>query len=88
MVVNWEQELELLRYLDMKHQTPNGDNLESNFDFTLVDVLWMASKIMTIQKKKDLKDQYQVANLKEYDVMHTCITAYPHKEGSDRRTVE
>ena len=36
----------------------------------------MASRIMTTQKKKDLKDQYQVADLKEYDVMHTHITAY------------
>ena len=32
---------------------------------------------MTTQKKKDLKDQYQVADLKEYDVMHTRTTAYP-----------
>ena len=37
----------------------------------------MASRIMTTQKKKDLKDQYQVADLKEYDVMHTHTTAYP-----------
>ena len=29
---------------------------------------------MTTQKKKDLKDQYQVADLKEYDVM--CTTVY------------
>ena len=27
--------------------------------------------------KKDLKDQYQVADLREYDVMCTCTTAYP-----------
>ena len=32
---------------------------------------------MMTQKKKDLKDQYQVADLKEYDIMHTCTTAYP-----------
>ena len=32
---------------------------------------------MMTQKKKDLKDQYQVADLKEHDVMHTCTTAYP-----------
>ena len=32
---------------------------------------------MMTQKKKDLKDQYQVANLKEYDVMCTRTTAYP-----------
>ena len=32
---------------------------------------------MTTQKKKDIRDQYQVADLKEYDVMHTCTTAYP-----------
>ena len=31
---------------------------------------------MTKQKKKDLKDQYQVADLKEYDVMCTHTTAY------------
>ena len=37
----------------------------------------MASRTMTTQKKKDLKDQYQVADLKEYDVMCTCTTAYP-----------
>ena len=29
----------------------------------------MANRIMTAQKKKDLRDQYQVADLKEYDVM-------------------
>ena len=34
---------------------------------------------MTTQKKKDLKDQYQVTDLKEYDVMHTCATAYPSR---------
>ena len=34
---------------------------------------------MTTQKKKDLKDQYQVTDLKEYDVMHTCTTAYPSR---------
>ena len=32
---------------------------------------------MTTQKKKDLKDQYQVADLKEYDIMRTRTTAYP-----------
>ena len=32
---------------------------------------------MMTQKKNDLKDQYQVADLKEYDVMHTRTTAYP-----------
>ena len=32
---------------------------------------------MTTQKKKDLKDQYQVTDLKEYDMMHTHTTAYP-----------
>ena len=34
---------------------------------------------MTTQKKKDLKDQYQVTDLKEYDVMCTCTTAYPSR---------
>ena len=34
---------------------------------------------MTTQKKKDLKDQYQVADLKEYDVMCTHTTAYPSR---------
>ena len=34
---------------------------------------------MTTQKKKDLKDQYQVTDLKEYDVMHTRTTAYPSR---------
>ena len=34
---------------------------------------------MTTQKKKDLKDQYQVADLKEYDVICTCTTAYPSR---------
>ena len=34
---------------------------------------------MTTQKKKDLKDQYQVADLKEYDVMHTRTTTYPSR---------
>ena len=29
------------------------------------------------QKKKDLKDQYQVMDLKEYGIMHTHTTAYP-----------
>ena len=32
---------------------------------------------MLTQEKKDLKDQYQVADLKEYDVMCTHTTAYP-----------
>ena len=32
---------------------------------------------MTTQKKKDLKDKYQVADLKEYDVMCTHTIAYP-----------
>ena len=32
---------------------------------------------MTTQKKKDLKDQYQVADLKEYNVMRTRTTVYP-----------
>ena len=32
---------------------------------------------MMTQKKKDLKDQYQVADLREYDIMRTCTTAYP-----------
>ena len=34
---------------------------------------------MTTQKKKDLKDQYQVTDIKEYDVMHTSTTPYPSK---------
>ena len=34
---------------------------------------------MTTQKKKDLKDQYQVADLKEYDVMCTHTTVYPSR---------
>ena len=34
---------------------------------------------MTTQKEKDLKDQYQVADLKEYDVMCTRTTAYPSR---------
>ena len=37
----------------------------------------MATRTMTTQKKKDLKDQYQVADLKEYDVLCTRTTAYP-----------
>ena len=37
----------------------------------------MATKTMTTQKKKDLKDQYQVTDLKEYDVLRTRTTAYP-----------
>ena len=37
----------------------------------------MASRITTTQKKKDIRDQYQVADLKEYDVMHTPTAAYP-----------
>ena len=37
----------------------------------------MASRTITTQKKKDLKDQYQVADLKEYDIMCTRTTAYP-----------
>ena len=37
----------------------------------------MASKNTQDQKKKDLKNQYQVADLKEFDVMCTCTTAYP-----------
>ena len=32
---------------------------------------------MMTQKKKGLKDQYQVADLKEYDVMCTHMTAHP-----------
>ena len=32
---------------------------------------------MTTQKKKNLKDQYQVADLREYDVLCTHTTAYP-----------
>ena len=28
-------------------------------------------------RDRDLKDQYQVADLKEYDIMHTCTMAYP-----------
>ena len=34
---------------------------------------------MKTQKKKDLKDQYQVTDLKEYNVMHTHTTAYPSR---------
>ena len=37
----------------------------------------MATRTMMTQKKKDLKDQYQVEDLKEYDVMHTHTLAYP-----------
>ena len=37
----------------------------------------MVSRTITTQKKKDLKDQYQVADLREYDVMRTRTTAYP-----------
>ena len=37
----------------------------------------MASRTMMTQKKKDLKDQYHFADLREYDVMRTCTTAYP-----------
>ena len=32
---------------------------------------------MMTQKKKDLRDQYQVADLREYDIMDTHTTAYP-----------
>ena len=42
----------------------------------------MASRIMMTQKKKDLKDQYQAADLKEYDIMHTHTTAYPTRRDS------
>ena len=37
----------------------------------------MATRTITTQKKKDLKDQYQVTDLKEYDVLRTCTMAYP-----------
>ena len=37
----------------------------------------MVSKNTQDQKKKDLKNQYQVVDLKEFDVMHTCTTTYP-----------
>ena len=39
----------------------------------------MATRTMITQKKEDLKDQYQVADLKEYDVLHTHTVAYPSK---------
>ena len=47
----------------------------------MVVILWalMVSKTITTQNKKDLKDQYQVTDLKEYDVMHTCTTVYPSR---------
>ena len=32
---------------------------------------------MTTQKKNDLKDQYQVTDLKEYDMLHTHTMAFP-----------
>ena len=32
---------------------------------------------MKTQKKKDLRDQYQVADLREYDITRTHTTAYP-----------
>ena len=32
---------------------------------------------MTTQEKKDLRDQYQVADLREYNIMRTRTTAYP-----------
>ena len=34
---------------------------------------------MTTQKKKDLKDQYHITDLKEYNVIHTHTTAYPSR---------
>ena len=37
----------------------------------------MTARTMMTQKKKDLKDQYQVKDLKEYDVLCTHTTAYP-----------
>ena len=37
----------------------------------------MATRTIVTQKKKDLKDQYQVADLKEYDILHTHTMAYP-----------
>ena len=37
----------------------------------------MASKNTQGQKKKDLENQYQVVDLKEFDVMRTHTTAYP-----------
>ena len=41
---------------------------------------------MTTQKKKDLKDQYQVTDLKEYDVyMYNCMSI---KEGNNGGTME
>ena len=74
MIARWEQELELLRYLE--HE---AFCIKVLVVVTLVVVLWtlMVSKTMKTQKKKDLKDQYQVADLKEYDVMCTHMTAYP-----------
>ena len=39
----------------------------------------MVSKTITTQKKKDLKDEYQVTDLKEYDVMHMRTTVYPSR---------
>ena len=47
----------------------------------MVVILWtlMVSETMTTQKKKDLKDQYQVTDLKEYDVMRTHTTVYPSR---------
>ena len=40
---------------------------------------------MTTQKKKDLKDQYQVTDLKEYNVMRTRTTAYPSKKAMEEK---
>ena len=37
----------------------------------------MVSKNTQDQKKKDLKNQYQVADVKKFDVMPTHTTAYP-----------
>ena len=40
MIVNWEQELELLRYLEHEmYQSFNGSNFKCNFDVSMVNDL-------------------------------------------------
>ena len=43
---------------------------------------------MTTQKKKDLKDQYQIADLLEYDRDAYVCDCISIKEGGNRGTVE
>ena len=84
MIARWEQEFELLRYLECEAlciKVLTSSNFKFNFTASLAVILrtLMVSKTMTTQKKKDLKNQYQAVDLKEYDVMCTHTTAYPSR---------